>query len=139
MQRLNFLMTERNLKQIDILNLSQELCKKYDVKLNKSDISQYVSGKNEPNQDKLFILSETLNVNVAWLMGFDVPMEKSNTIISYNNSSDTLISETFSKDEKEALNLYKELDIEDRAEIRGTMKGMLKSEKYKTVKNKLHA
>lgn len=54
MQRLNYLMVERNLKQKDILNLTQELCEKYDVKFNKSDISQYVSGKTEPNQDSLF-------------------------------------------------------------------------------------
>ena len=135
MQRLNYLMVERNLKQKDILNLTQELCEKYDVKFNKSDISQYVSGKTEPNQDKLFILSEALNVNVAWLMGFDVPMKKSNSTSSHNN---TLTSE-YSSSTLEMIKMYEELDIEDRAEIRGTIKGMLKAEKYKTVKNKLHA
>ncbi len=54
------------------------------------------------------------------------------------NQSNNILG-NFSKDEKEALNLYKELDTEDRAEIRGTMKGMLKSEKYTTSKSKLHA
>ena len=44
--------------------------------MNKSDISQYCSGKVEPNQEKLFILGNALNVNEAWLMGFDVPMER---------------------------------------------------------------
>ena len=41
-----------------------------------SDISQYCSGKTEPNQEKLFILGNALNVSEAWLMGFDVPMER---------------------------------------------------------------
>ena len=72
--RLKELMTTRNLKQIDILNKAQALCKIYDVKFNKSDLSQYVSGKTEPNQDKLFILSKVLNVDVTWLMGYDVPI-----------------------------------------------------------------
>ena len=43
--RLKQIMEERKLKQVDILNLSLPYCKKYDVKMNKSDISQYVSGK----------------------------------------------------------------------------------------------
>lgn len=75
-KRLRQLMDERNLKQVDILNSCIPFCTKYNVKMNKSDISQYVSGKVEPNQDKLFILGSALNVNEAWLMGFNVPMER---------------------------------------------------------------
>ena len=67
-------MAIRDLKQVDILNKLQPLCSIYNVKFNKSDLSQYVSGKTEPNQDKLFILSKALDVDVAWLMGFDVPI-----------------------------------------------------------------
>lgn len=73
--RLKKIMQERNLRQVDILELTAPLCKKYDVKMNKSDISQYVSGKVEPSQDKLVILGMALNVNEAWLMGYDVPMD----------------------------------------------------------------
>ncbi len=73
--RLNEILIERNMKQADLLRLTQPYCKMYNVKMNKSDISQYCSGKVEPNQDKLFVLSSALNVNVAWLMGYDVPSE----------------------------------------------------------------
>ena len=66
--RLKRIMSDRNLRQVDILNLTEPYCKKYDVKMNKSDISQYCSGKTEPNQDKLFILGIALNVSEAWLM-----------------------------------------------------------------------
>ena len=69
--RLKQLMQERSLKQVDILEMTKPYCAKYDVKMNKSDLSQYVSGKVEPNQDKLFVLSRALRVNEAWLMGFD--------------------------------------------------------------------
>ena len=42
--RLKEIMQKRNLKQVDILNKSLPFCSKYNVKMNKSDISQYVSG-----------------------------------------------------------------------------------------------
>lgn len=75
-ERLRQIMDERNLRQIDILNMTLPYCKKYGVKMNKSDISQYVSGKVEPNQDKLAVLGMSLNLNEAWLMGYDVPMKR---------------------------------------------------------------
>ena len=75
-ERLKQIMEERNLKQVDILNLSLPLCAKWDIKMNKSDISQYVSGKVEPSQEKLVILGMALNVTESWLMGFDVPSER---------------------------------------------------------------
>lgn len=76
--RLKEIMAERNLKQVDILKLAQPFSEKYNVKLNKSDLSQYISGKTEPGQDKLFVLGMALDVNESWLMGFDVPKERYN-------------------------------------------------------------
>ena len=75
-ERLKQLMEERNLKQVDILNKSLPYCNKYGVKMNKSDISQYVCGKVEPSQDKLVVLGMALDVTESWLMGFDVPAER---------------------------------------------------------------
>lgn len=77
--RLKRLLSERNLRQVDILEKAAPYCKKYGVKLTKSDLSQYVSGKFAPGQDKLSILGLALNVSEAWLMGYDVPMERSTT------------------------------------------------------------
>lgn len=74
--RLKQIMAERNLKQIDIINLAKPFCDLHNVKLNKNDLSQYVSGKVEPGQNKLYILALALNVNEAWLMGFDVSPDK---------------------------------------------------------------
>lgn len=72
-QRLKQIMSERNIKQVDILKSAEPFCRKYDTKLNKNDLSQYVNGKVEPGQQKLTILGLALNVNEAWLMGYDVP------------------------------------------------------------------
>ena len=54
--RLNQIMRTRNMRQVDILNAADPFCRKYGVKLGKNDLSQYVSGKVEPGQDKLTIL-----------------------------------------------------------------------------------
>ena len=75
-QRIRQVMDEQNLRQSDVLELARPLCKQYNTKLGKSALSQYVSGKVEPGQDKLYILSQIFNVSEAWLMGFDVPRER---------------------------------------------------------------
>ena len=72
-ERLREIMQGRSLRQIDILERAAPYCKEYGVKLGKSDLSQYVSGKVEPGQEKLTILALALDVSEAWLMGFDVP------------------------------------------------------------------
>lgn len=80
--RLKRIMEERNLKQSDILAKAKPFCEKYNVKLGKSDLSQFVSGKVAPGQWKLTILGLALNVSEAWLMGLDVPMERKKDSIS---------------------------------------------------------
>lgn len=86
--RLKQIMEERNLRQVDILNLVLPICAKYDIKMNKSDISQYVSGKVEPSQEKLVVLGMALNVTESWLMGFDVSLERKDTQIQAEKDFD---------------------------------------------------
>ena len=88
--RLKQIMSERNLKQVDILNLSSPYCTKYNVKMNKSDISQYVSGKVEPSQEKLVILGMALDVSEAWLMGLDLSKERKKNSTKANEDIDLL-------------------------------------------------
>lgn len=73
--RLKEAMKIKGLKQIDIIRLSEPVGEKYGIKLGKSHISQYISGKSEPRIDILKVLAETLNVNQLWLQGEEVPME----------------------------------------------------------------
>lgn len=79
-ERLKEYMAKYNLRQVDILEKTKPYCEKFGVKMNKSDLSQYVSGKNEPGQDKLVLLAKALHVSEPWLMGYDVP-EATNNII----------------------------------------------------------
>ena len=75
-ERLQQIMRERNLRQVDILALCAPWCVKYAVKMNRSDISQYVSGKVEPSQEKLIVLALALNVTETWLMGYDIDAQR---------------------------------------------------------------
>lgn len=54
--------------------------------INKGTLSSYMSGKFEPKQNNLYILAKALNVSEAWLMGYDVPMErKPQSTISFSH------------------------------------------------------
>lgn len=71
-QRLKEVMNKKGLKQVDILNKIQPLCKKYNIKMGSNDLSQYVTGKVEPSEKKLKALAEVLGTNEIWLKGYDV-------------------------------------------------------------------
>ena len=43
----------------------------------KSAISFYLAGKSKPKADRLYIIAQALNINEAWLLGYDVPIERS--------------------------------------------------------------
>lgn len=75
-KRLNYLINNYDIKQKDILEKVKPYCEKYKIRLEKNDLSQYVSDKTAPGQDKLSILAMALNVSEAWLLGYDVPMER---------------------------------------------------------------
>lgn len=88
--RLKQIMRERGLKQVDILKLAQPYCEKFNIKLGKSDLSQFVSGKVEPGQWKLTILGLALDVSEAWLMGYDVPMARERPATTLDDGPDRL-------------------------------------------------
>ncbi|MBR5584465.1 MAG: hypothetical protein IKW21_08070, partial [Lachnospiraceae bacterium] len=75
-ERLKQIMKDRNLRQVDILEKAKPYCDKYNIRLGRNDLSQYVSGKVIPGQDKLTILGLALNVTETWLMGYDVSQER---------------------------------------------------------------
>lgn len=75
--RLNDAMALRELKQIDFVHAAE----KFNIKLGKSHMSQYVSGKTVPRADTAHFLAAYLRVNEDWLMGKDVPMEEHAAIL----------------------------------------------------------
>ena len=66
-KRLSMALNIKGMKQSDLCQIT---------KIPKSAISQYVSGAFEPKQDRIYLMAKALNVSEAWLMGYDVPMER---------------------------------------------------------------
>lgn len=65
--RLQKAMNLKNMKQVDLVEKTN---------IDKSLISNYLKGKYKAKQDNLYLLAKILNVSEAWLMGYDVPMER---------------------------------------------------------------
>lgn len=42
----------------------------------KSAISFYLAGKSQPKADRLYIIAQALDISEAWLLGYDVPMRR---------------------------------------------------------------
>jgi len=53
--------------------------------ISEATISQYRSGYAKPKADKLQTLADALDVNPAWLMGLDVPMDNVVKIQSFDD------------------------------------------------------
>lgn len=70
--RLKQAMDQHNLKQVDLVRIAAE----QGVKLGKSHISQYASGKTVPRADILHFLAQTLQVEEDWLMDRETIQEQ---------------------------------------------------------------
>ena len=102
-ERLKAAMKKKNLKQIDLVRAAQS----QGIKLGKSHVSQYVSGKTVPRTDILLFLAKTLQVEEEWLIG--VSNVESDTEISATNrnisdTNKTLLGNS-NKENSEALTM----------------------------------
>ena len=70
-ERLKIAMEQKNMKQIDLVKKAAE----QGVKLGKSHVSQYLSGKTTPRSEILHFLANTLEVEADWLKGNDTAVE----------------------------------------------------------------
>ena len=65
--RLKEAMGLRNMRPVDLCNATG---------VPKGAVSYYLAGRSEPKHDRLYIISQVLDVSEAWLMGYDVPMTR---------------------------------------------------------------
>lgn len=66
--RLREAMELRGLRAVDLVE-------KTDIP--KGAISYYLAGRSQPKSDRIYLLARALDVNEAWLIGYDVPMQRS--------------------------------------------------------------
>lgn len=118
-KRLREYMDLTGLKQVDIL----ERCKPYEsskCKITNPYLSQYLSGKFEPNPARLKILAKAMGVNEVWLKGYDVPME---------SETDPFRQMMF--DDEDVLFDYDSLNAEQKAKLKeDTKKELIAKVKY---------
>ena len=117
--RLRQLMSETGLRQVDILEKSKPFQKQLGVKMGRSALSQYVTGKSKPDDKKLYLLSKTLNVSEAWLMGYDV--EKKRVPDNERNST--------SNEQSEILPIYNKLEEPRQEKVLDFAKKQLEEQK----------
>ena len=108
-------------KALSIRNMTQaELCQK--TKIPKSALSEYIKGLYDPKQDRLIILSEALNVDPVWLMGFDVPMEMEDKKRSPHES-------TLTEGEKLVLELFRQIPEDQQPMVLAMIRAALCTDK----------
>ncbi len=77
-ERIKFAMKAKNKKQIDIVK---------DTGISKGAFSSYLSGQYNPKADKLELIADSLDVNLRWLYGENVPMQTvpqgNDTVLQY--------------------------------------------------------
>ena len=98
--RIRIALSIRGMKQSELCQLT---------KIPKSALSQYISGCFEPKQDRIYLISKTLDVSEAWLMGYDVPMERDKKIPQVKQDE-------LSKGEKMMIELFRQIP-EDQQEL----------------------
>lgn len=78
-------------KAMNIRAITQsELCEKTGIP--KSAMSQYISGNFKPKQNRTHSLAKALDVNEAWLMRYDVPMERQSISEQDNNQNKNIVA-----------------------------------------------
>jgi len=112
------------------MNLTQEEVGKR-IGVTKATINRYETGEIDIKRTIAIKLAGVLDTTPSYIMGWcevnqDIKIEKSQNELSLLEQ----INQMHGKSVSEGFSLYVQLDIEDRAEIRGTMKHMLTSEKY---------
>lgn len=105
-ERLSDALAERNMKPLELSRLTG---------IDKGAISNYLNGKYKPKTDKLYIISNVLGINEAWLLGSDeVPMQKTTV------KTDTIYHLT--EDEVTLIEQYRKADNETQCVIRRLLK-----------------
>ena len=117
------------------LKMSQdELAKRIGYK-SRSSINKIELGHYNLTQSKIKAIADALDTTPSYIMGWDeldeaVDLEKLKQDIAKEEQAEKMIVAQYGQDVWDALCMYIQLDAEDRAEVRGMMKGLYRNEKY---------
>lgn len=113
-------------------NRIRELREQYDInqqdlakflKVAKSTLSQYETGSRIPNDDIKKAIAEKFNVSVDYLLGLtDIPYTIDDYIAKQKNTGTQPASDEYSADERELVELYRELPYEGQVTVKSIAK-----------------
>lgn len=97
-----------------------------DLKIPKSAISQYLSGKSQKmDSERLYSICKYLDVSEPWMMGYDVPMERN--IEKKNNAiADIVARLRIDEDFLSLVDSLNELDVEKLTAIKQLISTLFK-------------
>ena len=122
-------------KRREQLDLSQdELAKRLGFK-SRSSINKIELDERNLTQSRIKAIADALETTPSYIMGWDelneqVDLEKLRQDIQKEGEAEKIIVNRYGKDVWDALCMYIQLDAEDRAEVRGMMKGLYRNDKY---------
>ncbi len=114
--RLRQAMEKEELKQVDLLKRCEKLRDVYGVGITKGALSQYLSGKNVPKNERLMMLADALHVSEVWLMGYDVRPDGLNLS---SHERDILEAYRNNKEMQPAVNRLLEVESEKKIQKEG--------------------
>ena len=125
-KRLTERMDELNYRQADLAEKTG---------LSKSRISHYINGRYEAKQEALYLIAKSLDVNEAWLMGHDVPKERSITEkesdLSFESKLLDQISFRYGKTAVQALSILTELNEDGQKKALSALEDLSEVPKYR--------
>lgn len=104
----------RSLKQTNLVEMTG---------ISKGALSSYISGRYLPKQNNIYLIAKALNVNEAWLMGADIPMER------ISKKENLHPNETFPIHYKEILDVCQQLSASNRSKVLSYSKILLTTQK----------
>ena len=126
---------ERIKQRREELGLSQdELAKKLGYK-SRSSINKIEIGSQRLIQSKIKAIADALDTTPSYIMGWNelddsIDIKELQEGIANEQKVHEIVSKQYGEDVWDALCMYIQLDTEDRAEVRGMMKGLYRSKKY---------
>ena len=85
--------------------------------ISKGALSSYLSGGYSPKQKTLYVLADNLDVSAAWLMGYDVPMQRVKVHIHQRDITEISASIGEQLEELEKTHHYSEQFVADSMDI----------------------
>lgn len=99
-QRILTAMELRGFKQADLVEKTG---------ISKGALSSYISGRYTPKQNNIYLIAKALDVNEAWLIGADVPMER--------QLDPVLAPAPLPADQKQLNDIYTQLDSSNKKKV----------------------